>query len=96
MASPPWYIVIQPDTDRPNPSITQVPTPPRRSTRIIQPRMLGNISIQAMHHIMTLKAIKVDTNSQWTGPIIDIEELCYGAMHPITKETIKQYKKTTT
>jgi hypothetical protein len=54
--------------------------------------MPGNISIQAMHHIMMLQAIKVATNSQWKGPIIDIKELCFGAVHPISKETITQYK----
>jgi hypothetical protein len=55
--------------------------------------MLGNISIQAMHHVMTLEAIKVATNSQWTGPIINIEEHCFGVVHPVTKQNITQYKK---
>jgi hypothetical protein len=50
--------------------------------------LLGNISIQAIHHIMTLDAIQVATNLQWTGPIIDIEEHCCGVVHPVTKETI--------
>jgi hypothetical protein len=64
-------------------------TPPESSSQ----KGPGNISIQAMHHIMTLEAIKVATNSQWAGPIISIEELCFGVVHPITKETITQYKK---
>jgi hypothetical protein len=55
--------------------------------------MPGNISIQAIHHVMTLKAIKVATNLQWTGPITNIEEHCYGLVHPVTKQTITQYKK---
>jgi hypothetical protein len=42
---------------------------------------------------MTLKAFKVATQSQWTGPIIDIEEHCFGVVHPITMQTIPQYKK---
>ncbi len=42
---------------------------------------------------MTLEAIKVATNTQWKNPIIEIEELCFGVVHPITKETITQYKK---
>ena len=42
---------------------------------------------------MTLEAIKVATNTQWKGPIINTEELCFGFVHPITKETITQYKK---
>jgi hypothetical protein len=54
--------------------------------------MPDNISIQAMHHVMMLEAIQVATNSQWTRPIIDIKELCFGLVPPITKETITQYK----
>ncbi len=42
---------------------------------------------------MTLEAFKVATSSQWTGPIIDIEEHCFGVIHPVTKQTITQYKK---
>jgi hypothetical protein len=49
--------------------------------------------IQAMHHIMTLEAVKVATDLQWTGPIIDIEEHCCGIVHPITRQTITKYKK---
>jgi hypothetical protein len=45
-----------------------------------------------MNHIMTLEAIKVATDLQWTAPIIDIEEHCCGIVHPITKVTITQYK----
>jgi hypothetical protein len=45
-----------------------------------------------MHHVMTLEAFKVATQLQWTGPIIDIEEYCFGVIHPITKQTIMQYK----
>jgi hypothetical protein len=51
------------------------------------------ISIQAMYHVMTLKAITVATNLQWTGPIINIKEHCFGVVHPVTKQTITQYKK---
>jgi hypothetical protein len=46
-----------------------------------------------MHHVMTLKAFKVATQLQWNGPIIDIEEHCFGVIHPITMQTILQYKK---
>jgi hypothetical protein len=61
--------------------------------RIISTRLPGNISIQAMHHVMRLEAFKIATSSQWTGPIIDIAEYCFGVVHPVTKETITQYKK---
>jgi hypothetical protein len=42
---------------------------------------------------MTLEAFKVATQLQWTGPIIDIKEHCFGVVYPITKQTITQYKK---
>jgi hypothetical protein len=93
MPTPHRYTIIEPDTAPTDRPATQVPSPPRRSTRIIQPRMPGNISLQAMHHVMTLEAIKVATDTQWKNPIIEIEELCCGVVHPITKETITQYKK---
>jgi hypothetical protein len=42
---------------------------------------------------MQLKATRLATKSQWTGPIINIEEVCFGVVHPITKQTITQYWK---
>jgi len=30
---------------------------------------------------------------QYTGPLIGIEEHCYGVVHPVTKETITHYRK---
>jgi hypothetical protein len=87
------YNIIEPDDDRCNHPTPRLPTIPCRSTRIFTTRLPSNIAIQAMHHIMTLGAIKVATDSQWTGPIIDIEEHCCGVDHPVTKVTIKQYKK---
>jgi hypothetical protein len=42
---------------------------------------------------MQLKAIKLATKSQWTGPIIGIEEGCFGVVHPVTKQTITKYWK---
>jgi hypothetical protein len=42
---------------------------------------------------MTLEAFKVATQLQWTGPIIDIKEHCFGVVHPITKQTNTQYRK---
>jgi hypothetical protein len=60
--APPRYNIINPKDDHYNQPIAQSSTPPRRSTPIIYPCMSGNNSIQAMHHIMTLKDIKVATN----------------------------------
>jgi hypothetical protein len=42
---------------------------------------------------MTLAAKTATTESQWTGPIINIEEYCYGVVHPVTKQTITHYCK---
>jgi hypothetical protein len=42
---------------------------------------------------MQLKATNLATKSQWTRPIIDIKEICFGVVHPITKQTITQYWK---
>jgi hypothetical protein len=92
LTAPPQYNIIDPNNEHHNQPITQSSTPPRCSTRITYPCIPGNISIQAMHHIMTLKAIKVATNSQWTGPIINIEEHCFGEVHPVTKQSITQYR----
>jgi hypothetical protein len=46
-----------------------------------------------MHHVLTLKAFKVATQLQWTGPIIDTKEHCFGVVvvHLVTKQTIMQY-----
>jgi hypothetical protein len=55
--------------------------------------MLGNILLQAIHHVLQLEATKLATKSQWTGHIINIEEVCFGVVHPITKQTITQYCK---
>jgi hypothetical protein len=72
--APPRYNIIDPNGNHHDQPITQSSTQPWRSTRITYPCMPGNISIQAMHHVMTLKASKVATNSQWTSPIINIKE----------------------
>jgi hypothetical protein len=49
--------------------------------------------LQAIHHIITLEAAKVSTQLQWTGPRVEIEDCCFGVIHPITKQTITQYWK---
>jgi hypothetical protein len=89
----PLYDIIEPDDECCNCPMPGSSTPPHHSTRIINTRLPSNIFIQAMHHIMTLETIKVATNLWWTGPIIDIEEHCYGVVHPVTKQSITQYKK---
>ena len=94
-APSPWPApnVIEPDDDRTNAPTPRLPTPPWRLTRLIFPRHPGNIAIQAMHHVMRLEANNITSPSHQTGPTIDIEEYCCGVVHPITKETITQYKK---
>jgi hypothetical protein len=86
----PSYNIIEPNDDRLERPSRRSSTPPRQSTRIIQP---GNISLQAIHHVMQLEATKVSTQSQWTHPPVEIEDCCFGVVHPITKQTITQYRK---
>jgi hypothetical protein len=92
-ASSPLYNIIEPDNECCNHPTPWLSTSPCCSNRIINMRLPGNISIQAIHHIMTLEAIKVATDLQWTGPIIDIGEHHFEVVHSITKQTITQYKK---
>jgi hypothetical protein len=89
----PRYNFIEPNKDRQECPATRSSTPPWQSIRFINTHLPNNITIQAMHHVMPLEAFKVAAQSQWTGPIIDIEEHCFGVVHPITKQTITQYKK---
>jgi hypothetical protein len=42
---------------------------------------------------MRLEANKFANHNQLTGPLIDIEDHCFGVVHPVTNETITQYKK---
>jgi hypothetical protein len=89
----PRYNIIEPDNDCHDCLTSRPEPPPCRSPCIIDTSMSGNISIQAMHHVMTCEAFKVATSSQWTRPIIDIQEHCFGIVHPVTKQTITQHKK---
>jgi hypothetical protein len=74
--APAWPVtkLTKPDNDGITHKSARPFTPPRRSTRLIYPRHPGNISIQALHHVMGLEASKVTPPSEWTGPIIDIEK----------------------
>ena len=91
----PWPAtnVIEPDEDRTYAPPPRLTAPPRRSTRLLHPRHPGNISIQAINHVMQLVAHKLTNHNQYPGPLIDIEDHCFGVVHPVTKETITQYKK---
>ncbi len=56
-----------------------------------------------MYHIIGLGFTNAPANTipqllskyhkQYTGPLIDIEEYCYGVVHPVTKKTITHYRK---
>jgi hypothetical protein len=89
----PCYNFIESDNNHHERPATRSFTPPWQSIHLINTRLPGNVAIQAMHHVMTLKAFKVANQLHWTGPIIDIKEHCFGGVHPITKQTITQYKK---
>jgi hypothetical protein len=49
--------------------------------------------LPAIHHVVTLAAKTATAASQWTSPIINIEEFCYGVVHPVTKQAITHYRK---
>jgi hypothetical protein len=33
------------------------------------------------------------THDLYTGPVVEIKEYCNGVVHPVTKETITNYRK---
>jgi len=66
------------------------------------PRGHASISRQALYHVINLvfnapptytipRALLESPDRFWH--IIDIEEVCNGVVHPITKETITKYPK---
>jgi hypothetical protein len=85
--------VIKPNDDCHDQPTRQSTTPIWHSTQIITTQQPSNILLQAIHHVMQLEANKLATKSQWTGPFIDIEEVFFGVVHPVTKQTITQYWK---
>jgi hypothetical protein len=89
----PMSHIIEPDDNRHDQPTQQSTTPFRCSTRIITTQRPGIIMLQAICHVMQLKAIKLATKSQWTGPFIDIKEVCFGVVHPVTKQSVTQYWK---
>ncbi len=77
-------------------------TAPWRSTRLISNRTPCNISRQALYHIIGVRFTNapLDTilcslakHANKYALVIDIAEYCCGIVHPITKETIMQYRK---
>jgi len=58
---------------------------------------------QALYHVIglgftnapayTVPTSLAEYHKQYTGPLIDIEEYCYGVVHSVTKETITHYRK---
>jgi len=101
---PPIYSIpiVELEDDRYEMPTTRPSSMPRRSTRLITSRTPGNISRQALYHIIGLGFTNAPANTvptslakyhkQYTGPLIDIEEYCYGVVHPVTKETIPHYR----
>jgi len=99
-SSPPAF--IEPDDDynddyRDDCSSKRPPSPP---LRMQTPRGHASISRQALYHVINLafnvpptytipRALLESPDRFWH--IIDIEEVCNGVVHPITKETITKY-----
>ncbi len=87
------YNFIDPDKNCQDCPAKKSSTSPWCSIRLINTCLPSNILLQAIHHVMQLKATNLATKSQWTGPIINIKEFCFGVVHPVTKQTITQYWK---
>jgi hypothetical protein len=95
--------IVEPDDERDEMATTRPSSPPQRSTRLISSRTPCSILRQALYHVIGLGFTNAPANTvptslakyhkQYTGPIIDIEEYCYGVVHPVTKETITHYRK---
>jgi hypothetical protein len=90
--------IVELDDDRDEMPTTRSSTRPRRSTRLITNQTPCNISCQALYHIIslgftnapahTVPNLLAQHHKQYTGPLINIEECCYGVVHPFTKETM--------
>jgi hypothetical protein len=75
---------------------------PRHSIRLLSPPRTANIAIHALYHVSNLAS---NNPPSYTVPHnlirahdrfqhnINIEEVCNGVVHPITKETITEYTK---
>jgi hypothetical protein len=95
--------IVEPDDEQDEIPTMRPASPPRRSTRLISSRTPCSISRQALYHIIGLGFTNAPANTvptslaqhhkQYTDPLIDIEEYCYGVVHPVTKETITHYRK---
>ena len=95
--------IVKPDEERSEIHTKRQATPPRGSTRLISSRAPCSISRQALYHVIGLGFLNAPANTipsslapchqQSNDPFMNIEEHCNGVVHPVTKETITQYKK---
>jgi hypothetical protein len=75
---------------------------PRHSIRLLSPHRTAKIAIQALYHVINLAFNNppsytvphnfIQTHDQFQHDI-NIEEVCNGVVHPVTKETITKYTK---
>jgi hypothetical protein len=92
----PTYI---PPNDDENNNIAQAP---RHSIRLLSPHRTTNIAIHALYHVINLASNNppsytiphnlIQAHDQFQHNI-NIEEVCNGINHPVTKETITKYTK---
>jgi hypothetical protein len=95
--------IVEPDDDRDEMPMTRTSTRTQCSTRLITNQTPCNISRQALYHVIglgfinapayTVSNLLAQHHKRYTGPLIDIQEYCYGVVHPVTKETITHYRK---
>ncbi len=77
-------------------------TTPWRSTQLMSNCTPCNISKQALYHIIGVGLTNaplytiprsLSKQANMYAPVIDIDEYCCGVIHPVSKETITQYRK---
>ena len=89
---------IPPDNDTPAPPIRQ----PGCAIHIISPRGPASIAMHALYQVINLAfnnppgytiSKNLTTSTNRCQHNVNIEEVCNGVVHPITKETITKYTK---
>jgi hypothetical protein len=94
----PYTHYIPPDDDKCNPTIQQ----PDQAIHLLSPWRPTSIALHALYHVINLAfnnppsytiPTKLNNSSNRFQHNINIEEVCNGVVHPITKQMITKYTK---
>jgi hypothetical protein len=95
---PPYPHNIPPDDDKGNNAYQR----PKQAIRLLSPQGSASIAVHALYHVISLAfnnlptytiPTKLNNSSNRFQHNINIEEVCNGILHPITKETTTKYTK---